>query len=83
MGHVCWAGQLLGKPALLIGERDGQKELRLYRKSGPQGAEFTYHVIDRGIGPTQIAVVNRAPGSAALIVAAHRLNEVRIYDLNE
>ena len=83
MGHVCWAGQLLAKPALLLGERDGQKELRLYRKSGPKGGEFTYQVIDRGIGPTQIAVVNRGPNAAALIVAAHRRNEVRIYNLTE
>jgi len=83
MGHVLWAGELLGRPGLLVGGRDGDKELRLYRKSGAGGGEFSYEIIDEGIGPTQIAVVERGQGSAGLIVAAHGVNEVRTYDLAE
>ncbi|MHC4708354.1 MAG: hypothetical protein ACYS8I_14855 [Planctomycetota bacterium] len=83
MGHVLWAGELLGRPGLLVGGRDGRKELRLYRKSGPQGREFSHEILDEGIGPTQIAVVDRGKDSAGLIVAAHGVNEVRIYDLTE
>ncbi len=81
-GHVLWAGQLLGQPGLLIAGRDGDKELRLYRKSGTNGKEFTYEIIDDAIGPTQIAVIDRSKDSAGLIVAAHGANEVRTYDLN-
>jgi hypothetical protein len=83
MGHVLWAGEILGRPGLLVGGRDGQKELRLYRKSGPQGKDFSYELIDEGIGPTQIAVVDRGRDSAGLIVAAHGVNEVRTYSLTE
>ncbi|HUT30050.1 MAG TPA: hypothetical protein VMX13_09685 [Sedimentisphaerales bacterium] len=83
MGHVLWAGELLGRPGLLAGGRDGRKELRLYRKSGPQGKDFSYELIDEGIGPTQIAVVDRGKDSAGLIVAAHAVNEVRTYTLTE
>jgi hypothetical protein len=83
MGHVLWAGELLGRPGLLVGGRDGRKELRLYRKSGPQGKDFSYELIDEGIGPTQIAVVARGKDSTGLIVAAHAVNEVRTYTLTE
>jgi hypothetical protein len=83
MGHVLWAGELLGRPGLLVGGRDGRKELRLYRKGGPQGKEFSHEILDEGIGPTQIAVVNQGRDSAGLIVAAHGVNEVRIYNLTE
>ncbi len=83
MGHVLWAGELLAGPGLLVGGRDGRKELRLYRKSGPQGRGFSYEIIDEGIGPTQIAVVDRTKDSAGLIVAAHAVNQVRTYTLTE
>lgn len=83
MGHVLWAGELLGRPGLLVGGRDGRKELRLYRKNGSQGKEFSHEILDEGIGPTQIAVVDRGEDSAGLIVAAHGVNEVRIYNLTE
>lgn len=81
-GHILWAGELLGEPGLLVGGRGGEKELRLYRKSGPDGKGFSYETIDEGIGPTQIAVVNRGKDSAGLIMAAHGANEVRVYDLS-
>jgi hypothetical protein len=83
MGHVLWVGELLGRPGLLVGGRDGRKELRLYRKSGPHDRQFSCEILDEGIGPTQIAVVNRSQDSAGLIVAAHGDNEVRIYELTE
>ena len=82
-GHVLWAGELLGEPGLLIAGRGGDKELRLYRKSGPDGKGFSCETIDEGIGPTQIAVVDRGEDSAGLIVAAHGANEVRVYDLSK
>lgn len=83
MGHVLWAGDLLGRPGLLVGGRDGKKELRLYRKTAPNGKDFSCELIDEGIGPTQIAVVDRGKDSVGLIVAAHAVNEVRTYTLTE
>jgi hypothetical protein len=80
-GHVVWAGELLGEPALLVGGRRERRELRLYRKSGLGGKEFSYEIIEEDIGPTQVAVVNRGKDSASLIVAAHNQHEINIYDL--
>ncbi len=83
MGHVLWAGELLGRPALLVGGRQGRKELRLYRKGGADGKQLSYEIIDEGIAPTQIAVVDQGRDAAGLIVSAHGVNEVRIYDLTQ
>ena len=80
--HVLWAGELLGQPALLIGGRQGREELRLYRKAGADGSSFEYDILDEGIGPTQVAVVSRSCRAATLIVAAHNIHEVRIYELS-
>jgi hypothetical protein len=80
-GHIVWAGQLLGGPALLAGSRRDRRELRLYRPNASGGINLSYQVIDEGIGPSQVSVVARGASRATLYVAAHGLNEVRLYDL--
>ncbi len=77
-GHVIWAGDLLGKPGLLVGERGGSKELRLYR-SGPSG--FHSETIDEGIGPAQMLVLNDRQDFAQLVVSAHARDEVLLYNI--
>lgn len=80
-GHIVWAGKLLGGPALLAGSRRDRRELRLYRPTPDGGIDRNYQLIDEGIGPSQISVVAREPKRATLYVAAHGLDEVRLYDL--
>jgi len=79
-GHIIWAGDLLGKPGLLVGGRGGRKELRLYR-SGPSG--FHFETVDEGIGPAQMLVLNDRKDFAKLVVSAHARNEVLLYDIGE
>lgn len=81
MGHIVWAGNLLGGPCLLAGSRREQRELRLYRPTPDGGIDLDYQVIDKEIGPTQIAVIPRGARAAVLYVAAHGLDEVRLYEL--
>lgn len=81
LGHIVWAGNLLGAPALLAGSRRERRELRLYRPARDGSVDPEYRVIDEGIGPSQIAVWPRGLRSARLYVAAHGVDEVRIYEL--
>lgn len=80
-GHIVWAGNLLGGPALLAGGRRERRELRLYRP-GPRGLpDRNYELIAEGIGPSQMNVVVHDANSATLYMAAHGVNEVRLYHL--
>jgi hypothetical protein len=80
-GHIVWAGDFLGRPGLLGGSRRGRKELRLYRPSAGGGVDTHYVTIDEGIGPSQLVVVPMGPRRAVLYVAAHGVNEIRLYEL--
>lgn len=80
-GHIVWAGELLGGPALLAGSRRERRELRLYRPTPAGGINRDYQVIDEGIGPTQLNVVTMGTERALLYVAAHGIDEVRLYEL--
>jgi len=80
-GHVVWAGRLLGGPALLAGSRRDRRELRLYRPGTDGGIDPNYQLIAEGIGPSQLHVVPLSDRRAVLYVAAHGLDEVRIYEL--
>ena len=63
------------------GSRRNRRELRLYRPTSDGGIDRNYQVIDEGIGPSQISVVVRGAARATLYVAAHGVDEVRLYDL--
>jgi len=82
LGHIVWAGNLLGGPVLLAGSRRARRELRLYRPSVDGGVDPAYELIDEGIGPTQVAVFPLGTDRAVLYVAAHGMDEVRIYELS-
>lgn len=80
-GHVLWGGSFLGEPALIIGSRDGKKELVLCRfrhtlDGGMQIKEET--VIDSGQAPAQIFIIGKETGTA-LIAANHGAGEAVIY----
>jgi len=80
-GHIVWAGDLLGGAALLAGSRRERRELRLYRPDRQGGVAPDYQVIAEGIGPSQLSVVPMGERRALLYVAAHGVNEVRLYEL--
>jgi hypothetical protein len=80
-GHIVWAGNFLGRPGLLAGSRRAGRELRLYRPDAAGGVDRNYELIDADIGPSQLAVLPRGQAGAALYVAAHGQNEVRLYEI--
>jgi hypothetical protein len=81
-GHALWAGELLGAPAILVGNRGGEKDLFMLRPKSGNPLDMAYEVIDSGVAPAQISVV---PGSdSALIVSAnHGKGEVALYRVSE
>jgi len=81
MGHIVWAGELLGKPGLIAAGRQGDRDIRLYRPGSDDPWKLTRTVIDEDVGPTQMAVLDDGGGSARLIVAGHGCDEVLMYDL--
>lgn len=82
-GHIVWAGNFLGAPGLLAGSRRERRELRLYRPAADGSVNPDCELIDEGIGPSQINVVECSPARMALYVAAHGLDEVRIYEIEK
>ncbi len=80
-GHVLWAGMVLGRQGLLVGGRRGRKQLAIYRRG--DGNRFEKELIDEGVGPTQVTVIERGRGEALIFVAAHARGEVVEYTLGE
>ena len=74
-GHVVWVGDINKKPSLILGNRGKEKELILIDiNSGDRT------VIDSGVGPTQISVVNE-DGNTLILSANHGVGKVTIYEI--
>jgi hypothetical protein len=72
---------VLGRQGLLVGGRRGRKQLAIYRRG--DGNRFEKELIDEGVGPTQVTVIERGRGEALIFVAAHARGEVVEYTLGE
>ncbi len=79
-GHVVWTGKILGKPAILAGERRGSKKLFLLRPKTDDLRAMTRETLDNDIGPTQIAVICQQKRNF-IISANHGADEVALYEL--
>jgi len=80
-GHVLWAGQIMGELCLIGGSRGGERELTLYRVKKSARPEFEAHVIDKGVGPTQICVTEM-DGKPRIFAANHGAGDVDMYTLS-
>jgi hypothetical protein len=81
-GHVVWGGELLGEPAIIVGSRGGNKALTLLRPHPGRVWQMETTIIDEGVGPNQIAVV-QVPGRTQILSANHGAGEVALYDLTD
>jgi hypothetical protein len=57
-GHVIWAGKIGGRPSILLGNRDGLKDLSILRPKNKNLTVFEKITIDQKIAPTMITVIN-------------------------
>ena len=76
-GHALWAGVLRNQPAVVFGNRGGEKELVVLHPS--TGDRL---VIDRGVGPAQVAVVHE-PARDMILSANHAVGEVALYEMGK
>ena len=76
-------GNILSEPAIVAGSRGGKKELVLLRpRSDKVQLWLDPIILDRGVGPTQIAVVSSLDGGL-ILSANHGVNEVALYEIAE
>ena len=86
-GHVVWTGKIHWKSCFIAGSRGGSKNLELLYLEKPallsEGrAVLRAQVIDRGVGPTQVAVVHE--DERALVFSSnHGVGEVVLSELYE
>jgi hypothetical protein len=79
-GHVVWGGNILGAPAMLVGSRGGNKDLSLIRTTSTDPMRVEHLVIDKGIAPTQVAVIHQ--GNVCQIISAnHGTGQAVLYEL--
>lgn len=79
-GHVVWGGNILDKPAFIIGGRKGNMELNCFQMDETT-KEITHFTIDNKGGPSNIAVGQK--GNSNFIVAANRqIGEIALYEIS-
>lgn len=80
-GHVVWVGDIQGKPGIIAGDRDNNKELVLLRPKSNNLNAMERLVIDKAIGPTQIAVIKR-DGLDLILSANNGIGQVALYEIS-
>ncbi len=81
-GHVVWAGELLGRPRIIAGSREGDSDLEVLKWDSAENDLVQDFVIDKGVGPTQITVLNQN-GRSLVFSANNGTGSVDLYRLYE
>jgi len=77
-GHVVWGGKLRGIPTFICGYREQEAELFLIQYDSKNPLKFKVEVIDTGMGPSNITVINGEEKD--IIIAANRVvGEAALY----
>lgn len=75
--HAIYGGSLLGKPVVIIGHREGNRDLLLFRYDQDM-KQYVADVLDHDCGPANIyKFVNQ--GQEILIAANREINEIAMY----
>ncbi|MDR1535136.1 MAG: hypothetical protein LBU64_08580 [Planctomycetota bacterium] len=83
-GHALWAGNILGRPGLLVGYRGANAALLLFRPNGWKDGALTMDiaVIDEHEAPTNIDVLEKN-GVCKIFNCSGAKNRVMLYELSE
>lgn len=80
--HAIWAGELRGVKTILGGYRRNEKELFYIQCDSVNPLSFKYGVIDTGVGPSNVNVVNEKDRD--IIISANReIGEAALYIVTE
>lgn len=78
-GHGLWCGDFNNVPSILVGNRTGDRTLKLYRATEDDGSSLSERVIDRDSGPANIAVVSCASGDV-VFTTNQNSKEIALYE---
>lgn len=79
--HAIYGGTLLGKPAVIIGHRKGERNLLLFTFD-MQKKEYAVKIIDRDCGPANVYKYEYN-GKEVLVSTNREINEVALYTFEE
>ena len=79
--HAIYGGSLLGRPAVIIGHRQGERNLLLFTWDQDKG-DFRADVLDRDCGPANVLKYLR-DGEEVLISTNREIDEVAMYTFEE
>jgi hypothetical protein len=80
-GHVAWAGKIRGRECIILGSRDGKKELSLHVMRDPSRWKFDDPIIiDEGKGSANISVVSE-PERDLVFASNVTMGEVALYEI--
>lgn len=80
--HAVAGCTLRGKPAAVCGARRGDGELFILQRGAPGEEWCGVTVVDKGVGPSNVAVVNQ-DGRDIIISANHSRNEAALYFITD
>lgn len=79
--HAIWAGQINGKPTILIGHRKGKRELFALTWDS-ESKEYSFQTLDTGTGPANVTCFE-GDGRQLIVAANRETNEVALYVVEE
>jgi hypothetical protein len=79
LGHSLWAGNALGRPTIIAGERLGAGRLQLVFPTAENPKGWRSEIVDRDTGGTNVAFLNAAKDSLEFVSANNDRNEVVHY----
>lgn len=77
--HAICSGTIYGRPTVYVGNREGERLLLGFWWDSDSGC-FQAETVDRGAGPANCMLFNRA-GHPALLAANRETNEIAVYDI--
>lgn len=78
--HALWGGTLYGRPAVIIGHREGERQLLMLGYDRRNG--YTYDILDRGCGAANVLHYTRR-GKEIIVAANRETDEIAMYELDE
>lgn len=77
--HGFWAGTICGKPRLIVGHRDGDRDLICFSHDAETGT-YRHELLDHDVGTANL-MVYRMDGKDVLISANREIDEIAMYIL--
>lgn len=80
MWHATFAGQILGRPAWLVGDRKGERDLLMITY---EDGAYQTTTLDHDVGPANVMCFQNSKGEDVIIAANRETNQVAKYTLTK